>query len=220
MTDDALAEDAAPASPADSLRLIQAQQAASARSLIPDPRLMYWPWGFAWLVGFGLAFLREGPDQRVYWDIPTWLPLAVLYLLMVVALVLTSVGGFRASRHVSGESSTQGRWYGFAWFGGFAGVVAVALHFSDKLPGPEVGLLWASLSMGVVGLLYLAGAAIWQAREMFLLGAWLTVCNIAGVIAGAGWHSLVISVAGGGGMLVVGLIAWRRQCPPKAERRS
>lgn len=215
MNDDAMTEDAAPASPADSLRLIQAQRAAAARSLIPDPRLMYWPWGFAWLIGFGLLFLRHGPDERSYWDIPAWMPLAVLYVLIVVALAMTTVAGVRANRHVRGESSTQGLMYGLSWFGAYASVAAIAIHYSDQLSAPEVGLLWAALSVAVVGVLYLAGAAIWQAREMFVLGAWLTICNIAGVIAGAGWHSLVIAIAGGGGMLVMGLIAWLRR--PTAE---
>jgi len=44
--------------------MIQAQQAATRRSLEPDPRLIYWPWGFAWLIGFGLLFLRHGPQEQ------------------------------------------------------------------------------------------------------------------------------------------------------------
>ena len=59
-------DDAAPVSAAESLRLIEAQRAATERSLTPDPRLIYWPWGVAWLVGFGLLFLRYGPDGQVY----------------------------------------------------------------------------------------------------------------------------------------------------------
>lgn len=210
-------EDAAPASPADSLRLIRAQQAATARSLIPDARLLYWPWGFAWLIGFGLLFLRFGPDERSYWNIPGWTPLAVLYALITVALVLTTATSVRANRHVRGRSSRQGLMYGLSWFGAYASVAAIAGHFSDQLAGSETGLLWASLSVAVVGVLYLAGAAIWPAPEMFVLGTWLTVCNIAGVIAGAGWHSLVIAIAGGGGMLVMGLVAWLRRPLAKAQ---
>ena len=71
-------------------------------------------------------------------------------------------------------------------------------------------MLWSALSVAVVGMLYMAGAAIFQARDMFTLGAWITLVNIGGVLAGPGWHSLVISLAGGGGLLVGGLVAWRR----------
>ena len=41
---------------------------------------------------------------------------------------------------------------------------------------------------------------------MFVFGAWLTVINIVGVNAGAGWHSLIISIGGGGGLILLGLV--------------
>ncbi len=59
-------------------------------------------------------------------------------------------------------------------------------------------------------MLYLAGSAIWSDRGMFVLGAWIGLANIAGAIAGPGWHSLVIALAGGGGLLVAGLFEWFR----------
>jgi hypothetical protein len=45
---------------------------------------------------------------------------------------------------------------------------------------------------------------------MFVLGVWITVLNIAGVLAGPGWHSLLIAVLGGGGMLGTGVVFWLR----------
>ena len=69
-------------------------------------------------------------------------------------------------------------------------------------------LLWSSVSVGLVGVLYLAGSAIWNSTDLFVLGVWLTVSNVAGVIAGTGWHALITSVAGGGGLLVAGFILW------------
>src|SRR5690349_23799060 len=71
--------------PADSLALIARERANLVRDIAPDPRLMYWPWGFAWLLGFGLMFLRFGPDGRVYVDMPQWLPLTVLALSFIAA---------------------------------------------------------------------------------------------------------------------------------------
>jgi hypothetical protein len=93
---------------------------------------------------------------------------------------------------------------------GFTGLGVTAGYLSDFLPPPQVGLMWAALSIGVVSVLYIAGAAIYPARTMFLFGVWLGVFNIIGVIAGPGWHSLIISLAGGGGGYVFGLIAWRQ----------
>ena len=199
-------EDLPPASAAESMRLIREQRARTERSLIPDPRLIYWPWGLAWLIGFGVLFLRFGPHGTPYVDMPRWLPLTVLFSLMGVALVISTVAGVRAGRHVTGDSSTKGLMYGLSWFLGFAGLGVTAGYISDFLPDAQRGLLWAAASVGLVSVLYMAGAAIWSDRNMFLLGCWMGAINIAGVLAGPGWHSLAISVAGGGGAIVAVLV--------------
>lgn len=200
----------APASPAETLRLIDAERAEVQRRLTPDPRLTYLPWGLAWLVGHALLFLRYGPDERVLVAMPAALPLIVLFVLLVIALVVSARASVQAGRDVVGVSSVQGLRYGLAWAAGFGAVAVIAGRLSGMLPPAEVGLVWAALSVTVVGVLYLAGAAIWQSRDMFVLGGWITLVNIGGVLAGPGWHSLAISLAGGGGLLIGGLIAWAR----------
>jgi hypothetical protein len=45
---------------------------------------------------------------------------------------------------------------------------------------------------------------------MLALGAWTCLVNVLGIVVGPGWHSLIIAVAGGGGMLVAGLVGWLR----------
>jgi hypothetical protein len=205
-------DEAALASVTESLRLIEAQRDAAVRSLSPDPRLIYWPWGLAWLIGFGLLFLRHGPHEQVRVNMPDELPLAMLFALMIIAFLVSGFAGARANRQITGDSSVRGLRYGLSWLAGFAGNAAVCAHFSKLLPPPEVSLLWAATSVGLVGVLYLAGSATWQSPDLFVLGIWLTISNIAGVLAGPGWHSLVISVAGGGGLLVAGFVArlrWR-----------
>jgi hypothetical protein len=207
-------EDDAPISAADTLRLIDEQRNAAERSLTPDPRLLYWPWGTAWLIGFGLLFLRFGPGGRVFVDLPIWLPLSTLYALMIVAFVISGVAGARVARHVSGQSSVTGAMYGWTWFAGFAGFIALAVRLSPQLSPDWIGLLWAGGSVGVVGLMYMAGGAIWRARDLYVLGLWITVANIAGIIAGPGWHSLIISLGAGVAMIIVGAIA----CPKPGRR--
>jgi hypothetical protein len=203
-------DDQPPASPAESLRLIHAQRAHAERQFTPDPRLLYWPWGITWMTGFGLLFLRFGPDGRVLVNLPEWLPLTTLFTLMVVSVVITMAGGRHAGRHLTGESSTKGMRYGLAWGLGFAGLSATLGRVSDVVPDAELGLLWAGASVALVAALYLAGAAIWGDRHMFVLGCWWAAINVVGVVAGPGWHSLVISLAGGGAGLVAGLVGWLR----------
>ena len=200
-------EDETPFSAADSLRLIEEQRSTTQRSLTPDPRLLYWPWGIAWLVGFGLLFLRFGPNGRVFVDMPVWLPLSTLYFLMIVAFVVSGVAGARASRHMSGVSSLTGALYGWSWFLGFAGFITLAVRLSPHLSDDWNGLLWAAGSIGVVGLMYLNGGAIWRSRDLFVLGLWITAVNILGVIVGPGWHSLIISLGAGAAMIISGTVA-------------
>jgi len=58
-----------------------------------------------------------------------------------------------------------------------------------------------SLPVLITAILYMSGGAVWRDRHQFGFGVWLSVINGVGLLAGPGWHSLVISVLGGGGML-------------------
>ena len=91
--------------------------------------------------------------------------------------------------------------YGISWFVAFAGLVVLASRFDDLLPDRHAGLLWGSLPVFVTAVLYMSGGAVWRDRHQFGLGVWLSLANVAGLVAGPGGHSLVICVAGGGGLL-------------------
>jgi hypothetical protein len=203
-------DDLPPMDPAESLRLIEHEQAQAERVLTPDPRVFLWPWGVAWLVGFTIYFLRYGPDGRVFVDLPAWLPLLVLLTLIISAGVITGVYGARAGRYVTGPSSQQGAMYGITWSVAFAGVAIVLAQVSDVLPDNKLNLLWAGVMVALTGALHMAGGAMYRDRALFLLGAWVSVVNVAGVIVGAGWHFLILAVLAGGGMLVAGTLAWLR----------
>ncbi|MEU8607148.1 transporter [Actinoplanes sp. NPDC048791] len=207
---DARDDELPPADPAESLRLIARERATTARRLTPDPRLLLWPWGLAWLIGFGVFFLRFGPDERVYVDMPDWVPLTVLLGLITLAGITTGFVGARASRQVSGPSSRQGAMYGFTWSVAFIGMAVLFSRISDLLPVPDANLLWAGAMVALTGALHMAGGALWNDRVLYVLGLSISVINVAGVIIGPGWHALIVAVFGGGGMLVAGLISWLR----------
>jgi hypothetical protein len=199
-----------PADPAASLRLIAQERAAIQRRLIPDSRLQLWPWGFAWLIGFGVFFLRFGPDNRILVDMPAWVPLTVLLGLITLAGIITGVVGARAARQVSGPSSRQGAMYGFTWSVAFIAMAVLLSRLSHLLPVPEANLLWAGAMVALTGVLHMAGGTIWDDRDLYVLGISINVVNVAGIIAGPGWHALIVAVLGGGGMLVAGLVSWLR----------
>ncbi|CCH15428.1 hypothetical protein [Micromonospora lupini] len=204
-------DDRPPADAATALQLIRDQRAATVSRLEPDARLLYWPWGVAWLVGFGLFFLRFSPDGRVLVRLPDWLPLTALFVLLAAAAVVQAVAGARAYGQVTGDSARRGRWYGCAWALGSVSVYAGLGRVSEHLPHDQAGLLWSATAVGLTGALHMAGGAIWLDRDLFRLGVWISVLNVVGAFAGPGWHALVVSVAGGGGILVAGAVARLRQ---------
>ncbi|MFG1867570.1 transporter [Micromonospora arborensis] len=204
-------DDLPPTDAAAALRLIEDQRSATARRLAPDARLLYWPWGVAWLVGFGLFFLRFPPGERELVRLPSWLPLTVLFALLLAAAAVQAVASARAYGQVTGDSARRGRWYGCAWGLGSVSIYAGLGRISEYLPDDLAGLVWSATAVGLTGALHMAGGAVWLDRDLFRLGVWISVINLAGVIAGPGWHALVIAVAGGGGILVAGAIARRRQ---------
>ena len=79
------------------------------------------------------------------------------------------------------------------------------------MPEDLQGLLWAGIAVGLTGVLHMAGGAIYLDRNLFALGLWISVINSPASSPGPGWHSLIVAVLGGGGMLVAGWLSARRQ---------
>jgi hypothetical protein len=73
-----------------------------------------------------------------------------------------------------------------------------------------------ALPVFITGILYMSGGAVWHDRGQFGFGVWLSVVNAGGVLAGPGWHSLAISLLGGGAMLAAALYL-RRHGRPQAS---
>lgn len=187
---------------AESLALIETQQRRVGEQIEPDARLLYGLWGLALLIGEGAFFFATWNDSPI--DIP--LPVAgiTLFVSLVSAGVLTGVHIARRVAGVRGNSSRQGMFYGWTWMVGFISLGAIIRGVARTgVEEPTIGLLWAAGSGLVIGLLYMAGGAIWLDRTQFALGAWFAVVSGAGAIAGLPWIYLVLSLAGGGGLLVV-----------------
>jgi hypothetical protein len=157
-------------------------------------------------VGHRLA-ARLRPDLPA---LRAWLPSTVLIALLLAAGVITGVAGGRAGRHVAGPSSRQGLMYGVTWSVAFAGMSIVFSRFADALPDDRQSLLWGGGMVALTGALHMAGGAMWNDRNLFVLGAWTSLVNIVGILFGVGWHPLIVAVAAGGGMLVLGYVGWKR----------
>jgi hypothetical protein len=185
--------------PAVLLAMVEHERERTIRAIEPDARLIYGLWGIAWLIGFLLMWLARRDDPSLDGTVA-----GIAYAaLMIAAIVVTIVHTMRRTAGVRGVSSRVGAMYGWCWFLGFAGLTAVmnaALRAgaSDEL----IGILWPALSGLVVGLLYLAGGALWQDRFQYGLGLWILISSSIGALAGYPGVYLVMALCGGGGFLL------------------
>lgn len=194
MSDESRGED-----PAVLLAMVERERERTIRAIEPDARLIYGLWGSAWLIGFLLMWLARREDPSLDGTVA-----GIAYAgLMIAAIVVTIVHTMRRTAGVRGVSSRVGAMHGWSWFLGFAALTAVMntamrAGASDEL----IGILWPALSGLVVGLLYLAGGALWQDRFQYGLGLWILVSSSVGALAGYPGVYLVMAVCGGGGFLL------------------
>jgi hypothetical protein len=174
---------------ADALAAIDAAQERTTRSLRPSPLGMFVPWGVGYLVGFGGVWLA------IRGVLPDGVVPVLLVLAAVVPLVSAGITVTRSSRGLSGPSRRVGALYGWAWILGFAALFAMNSRFA-ALGVP---------ALLVVGLLYLAGGALWNHVPQYVLGVWTLVTAVATVFVGYPANFAVLALAGGGGFLVLGV---------------
>ena len=169
--------------------------AATRASIEPNTAVIYFVWAAAYLAGYGLL---HGAAFG-------WLPLAYGTALLIGAGILlaavayTAVAGIRSGSRIRGNSKFAGMAYGMSWMGGFLVVALFSIAISRLLAGTDqlvTGWLINSVAILVVGIMYMAGAAVFQDRPMFLLGACFTVLNAAGLIAGAQAFISIFAIGG------------------------
>ncbi|MET8142823.1 hypothetical protein ABZU32_21170 [Sphaerisporangium sp. NPDC005288] len=192
-------------SPEEMLGIIEDQRAAAARHFAGPLPAFYIMWGLVWLIGYGALFVRYGASGRPQGPLSLGMALTILFGTMILALVITGYAGWRQGSQVRGASQARGAMYGLSWFFGYMLVGALCGHFGGLLPEAERTLLWCCVSMLVVGLLFMAGGAVWGVRQMFAVGVWVTVVNVAGVVAGPGLHALFSAVGVGGVFIAMGV---------------
>jgi hypothetical protein len=184
-----------------SLALVETQGADAVRKLRVDPAPILALWGLAWLAGFGAFYLAspKGPGPFL----PTWVAGVILGILLAAAVALTVGQQVRRGRGVEGPSRQVQAMYGWSWPLAFAGLAAINAGLVHQgLPSDLITLLWTGSSLLVVGLLYLAAGIIWDDRVQYGLGVWILLTGAASVSAGVPDNFAVVSLAGGGGLLL------------------
>lgn len=184
-----------PLDPRAALAAINATESKTRKALGPNVTLLYLLWAATYLVGYGLLHATtHGWSSLTY---STALLIGAVVLLG--AIIFSAVLGIRSGTQIRGDSRFAGMAYGFSWMGGFATVAVFSIAFANLLPeAPPVTIGWIinSVAILVVALMYMAGAAIFQDRPMFILGACFTVLNVAGLVAGPELFMAIFAIGG------------------------
>lgn len=193
-----------------SLAVIEAERDRVARRVTFDPAIMSGIWAVAWFVGFGCAYLAYGSGRVI----PGWLGPTVAATVLVAAVVASILYAARINSGISGPSRTSSAMYGWSWMLSFVCLTAVNIALGSRgLTAATITLLWSASTLLLVGVLQLAGGAIWRDRTQFAIGVWTMVCATGAVLAGVPGNFLVQALAGGGGfaVLAVYVIVQRRR---------
>lgn len=199
--------DEAPVVPADGLAIIDAQRAVVRQKAEVDDRLILLTWGVAWLVGYLALYLtaKESGSPAVW-------AFAVFAGLLAAAVVATIVHTVRRTAGLAGPGSTSGAMFGLSWSIGFTGLALIMVGLMRAgISDVVASLLWNALPCLLVGVLYLAGGALWRSGILYGLGAWIVLVGGGATIAGLPAMYLVMAVAGGGGLLVGAALAHLRR---------
>lgn len=174
--------------------------------LEPDSRLLYGAWGLAWVLGYGTLALTQGVEQAP----PPW-AFVVFIACLVAAGALTAIHISRRSAGVRGASSRAGTLYGLAWPITFVAVgLLIGALSSAGLTEGQIAIAANGISTMAVGVLYLGGGAMYRDPWWFGLGAWIVLVSSVASMSGLPALFWIMSLAGGGGMLAVALVAAAR----------
>ena len=189
-----------PLDPAAMLALSTEQQERVANAYGRPVVTMLLIWGLAYLIGFLALWFALEPDAP--FTLPLPLGGTLFGILIAAAVVASIVIGTRMSRGIRGSSVFSGAVYGWTWsIASFAVFLIGQALFNAGMPS-ELAMLYYPAMYGLMaGILYLAGAALWNSRSQLFLGLWIIVVSVASSFAGVPTNLLIMALLGGGGFL-------------------
>lgn len=194
-------DDETPLDPAAMLALSTGQQQRVSSQFVRPVVSMLAAWGVAWLVGFLALWLALEP--KAPFSAPIVIAGPLFGILIAGAIVLSIVIGSRMSRGLRGSSVFSGAVYGWTWSIASFAVFLIGQALVNAGMPPELSMLYYPTLYGLVaGLLYLAGAALWNDKTQLFLGLWIIVVSVASSFAGTPTNLLFMALLGGGGFVV------------------
>ena len=198
-----------PAGPEEALAVVDAQRSTYLKRHEIKAAPLLTAWGLAWLVGYAALALYREPD----YDMPR-VPYLFFCGCLAAALLFTFAYIIPKARGIRGRSSREGTYYSLAWALGMPlcaiipGRANAFLASVNTARANEIASLVSNaLPCLVVGVIFLMSAALWDETVMGILGGWILLVTLVVTIVGMPWAWWIMSVAGGGGMLVAAIIS-------------
>lgn len=193
--------------PSSILRSIDDDQRRAQQALSPNVTLLYTVWGVAWLLGFLAVYATFIPDGDPL--LPTAVGLSLGGALLVTAIILSATHSARRSTGSRGPSVVQGAIYGNIYPVSFTLMGLLGWRLSSAGISNETMLsYWVAATCLIVGILFLAGAAMWNERSQLVFGIWIVAVGLLS-IAIAPPHNLLAGAVGGLGFLVIAVVQSR-----------
>jgi len=199
--------------------LMQSQRRSTQSRLLRGYAVLLVVWAAAWAIGFGALWC--GRDIGGVDLLPTPVAWIVFGVCMVAAIVWSIITGIRTGAGIRGRSRFQGMLYGWSWTISMVGtwLLLVGLQragLSDEL----AALLYPGAFALIVGVLYLAGGALWRAPVQYALGIVIIVVAVAATFAGTPYNFLVYAIAGPIAMVIVAVLLVRGLLPVEPRREQ
>lgn len=198
-------EDDEALSPAEMLALASNQKRRMEGQVASFVPALVTMWGVVWLLGFGALWMIDGMRPGFTLPLPT--ALTIFVILLVIAIGVSAVLGIRSGRGIRGNSASafSGAVYGSAWSVGSLAIVAVAQGLVVNGMSQQLANIFYPVAFVLfTGIMYIVGAAIWQAVPMLILGIWTVLVAVLAPYFGYPTHFLVLAIGGGVGFLVLG----------------
>lgn len=161
-------------------------------------------WAVAWGVGF-LLVAAAAPGSPVAID-----PLfanVTFAVLTVAGIVISTIAGSRMNSGLRGSAAFSGTVYGLSWPLAMIGVFVIGNGlFRAGLPTEAAWVYFPAMYGFVVGILYIAGAAIWQEKSQLVIGIGMLVISAGASLLGYPMNLITMAVLAGGGMGVAAVI--------------
>lgn len=190
--------------PSSILRAIDDDRRRAQGALTPNATLLYATWGIAWTVGFLAVYAAFVPvDQPL---IPFALGAVIGGAALLAAILVSAIHSARRSAGSRGPSVVQGAIYGNIFPVAFTlmGLLGWRLAAAG-VPSMTLLSYWVAVPCLIVGILFAAGAAMWNDRSQLLFGCWTFIVGL-GSLALTPPHNLLAGAAGGIGFLLLAVV--------------